>query len=447
MTPLNLALGALALGFLVAGAMLWLERRRLLQQLLAAKQESDAQQQTLDSTRWRLAEANSERAALAERLNASHEAAAEYEKQLERRLGEFQDLFTKTIETSAGRAMKDSSEQILSLAQKTFTAEQEKARAALDSKVQPINDTLKRTHDTLSLIEKERLAAYERLAAQMRQVGELSKSLSEETGNLVKALRKPQVRGRWGEMQLRNVAELAGMKEHCDFSEQESSRDDAGALKRPDMIVNLPNGRRIVVDAKTNIEAYLDAIEAPDPDTASQQLDRFARHVADQAAALAKKDYWSQYPGAHEFVVMFVPGEQFIDAAHQRRPELLTTLAEQGVILASPSTLIALLRAVYLGWREQTLAGRAEELFRLGRELHTRAAVAFEHADALGNALGNATDRYNKFVGSLERQVLPTLRKFEEADAKGAKSLPDLAPIEATVRSFKAIPAHRESPE
>jgi DNA recombination protein RmuC len=231
------------------------------------------------------------------------------------------------------------------------------------------------------------------------------------------------VRGQYGEIQLKRVAELAGMTSYCDFTEQASMWDEDGTLMRPDMVVSLPNGRMIAVDAKTNTHAYIEAVNADRDDEREEHLDKFARHMSDQAKKLADKKYWSGFDGSPEFVVMFVPGDHFIDAALSRRPELLDYAAQHGVILASPSTLIGLLRAVAVGWREHKLTEDAQELFQLGRELHERAAVAFEHAGKLGESIKQSVERYNRLVGSIDSRLGPTLRRFEEAGAKSAKEL------------------------
>ncbi len=211
---------------------------------------------------------------------------------------------------------------------------------------------------------------------------------------------EPHVRGRYGEIQLKRVAELAGMSGFCDFAEQDQTRGSDGAPLRPDMVVKLPSGRCVVVDAKTNIQAYLDAINAPTPGEADACLDRFARHVAEQAIALAKKKYWAQYDGSPEFMVMFIPGDQFVDAALTRQPEILERAAEQGVILASPATLIGLLRAVAVGYAEERLAQQASELLVMGKDLHERFAKAMEHAAKVGGALNRAVESYNDGRGS-----------------------------------------------
>jgi len=387
----------------------------------------------------RLVEKSLEAERLGARVQEIERQRLAHETELDRRLAEAQVRFRALFDASAATALSRSSEQFLKLAEKSFAESREKTTAAVDARVKPIDETLRKTGETLGIIEKSRLDAQARLEQQIRSLGEMGALLTNRTDNLIKALRKPQVRGRYGEIQLQRVAELAGLRSYCDFSTQESARAQDGRLLRPDMVVRLPNGRTLAVDAKTNIEAYLDAIESENPEDAERNLDRFARHVADQAEALAKKEYWGSIEGAFEFVVMFVPGDQFIDAALQRRPDLLDLAAQKNVILASPSTLIGLLRAVHLGWREKSLSDNARELFKLGSELHERAAVALEFAGKVGLAIGQAQQRYNDFVGSVDARLMPTLRRFEEHGASSSKPLIDPAPVEGVTRELKML--------
>lgn len=376
-----------------------------------------------------------------QRLAAIQEQRATLESQLRERMAELNRKFEDTFKALAGDALKSSQQDFFKLAQKTFEVEREKSaaelekrRAAVDDLVKPIAETLKKTDEKLAALEKDRAATSATLTEQLRSAAEASQLLRAETGRLVKALSKPEVRGRYGEIQLRRVAELAGMVSYCDFTEQESQRDDEGRLLRPDMVVKLPNDRVIAVDAKTNTYAYLEAAEAPSPAEQEQCLERFAQHVADQVVSLGKKKYWAEFEGSPEFVVMFVPGDQFLDAALARRPDLLERAAESGVIVASPSTLIGLLRAVAVGWREKKIEDQAKELFRLGRELHERAAVAFGYVEKLGRALEQAVGRYNDFVGSYQSRLEPTLKRFEEAGARSGKEMAEVAEISVRVR-------------
>ncbi|MAY73647.1 MAG: DNA recombination protein RmuC [Phycisphaerae bacterium] len=352
----------------------------------------------------------------------------------------FEALSTKTLDASAKRFV-EMAQARFEAHRKEAEAELEKRREALDRLVKPIGETLDQTKEKLEAIEKARVEHFAKIGEQLTAVTSASASLREETGRLTSALSRPEVRGQYGEIQLRRVAELAGMTSYCDFSEQATSRDSEGAALRPDMIVQLPNARVIAVDAKTNTYAYLEAVNARDAEERERHMERFAKHVADQAKKLAAKKYWAAWDGSPEFTVMFVPGDHFIDAALSRRPDLLDTAAGHGVILASPSTLIGLLRAVAVGWREQTLADEARELFELGRELHERAAVAFGHISQLGDSLRQATERYNRAVGSIDSRLVPTLRKFEEAGAKSSKDLKELPEVEVVAKSAPALEA------
>lgn len=410
-------------------------------------QEMDETQRALDAatsenkaSALRLSESLVEIATLRERSGAMERESQRFAREFQQRLVEMRDQFKATIDASAAAAMQNSSTQFLKLAEKTFAESREKTNATLDARVKPIDETLRKAGERLSEIEKARLDAQARLEQQIRSLNETGALLTNRTDNLVKALRKPQVRGRYGEIQLERVVELAGLRPYCDFSTQQSSRDDDGRLLRPDLVVRLPNGRSLAVDAKTNIEAYLDAIEADSSDEAAVHYDRFARHVAEQAESLAKKGYGSGSEELFDFVVMFVPGDQFIDAALQRRPDLLDMAAQSRIILASPSTLIGLLRAVYLGWREKSLSDNAQALFEDCRRLHDRAATALSYAAEVGKAIGQAQDRYNKFVGSVEGRLMPTLRELKDRGAASSKDVPDLSMVTGETRELRSLP-------
>lgn len=389
-----------------------------------------------------LCEEHAAGAAAATALHAEKLESVEREKKsIAEKLAEFDKKMQDAFGAMAAKTLERSTEELLKLAEqrlgvqsKAAEGELEKRRAAIEAMVKPMQELLGRTDQKLAELEKERVTAYTGLRTLVEQGTRANAELAAETRKLGDSLRKPQVRGRYGELQLRRVAELAGMTSYCGFTEQSQTRDLDGNALRPDMIVNLPNERIIVVDAKTNIEAYLDAVNAPDAAAADGHLERFARHVAEQAMALAKKKYWSQYDGSPEFVVMFIPGDQFIDAALSRQSGLLERAAEQGVLLASPSTLIGLLRAVAVGFQEQRLAKTAEELRGLGKELHERAAVAMGHASKLGRSLTLAVESFNDFVGSYERRLEPVLRKFEESGARSAKELPAIVAVQASTR-------------
>lgn len=437
MTTLSivLAIGCAALG--AACAWLLADRARASRDLTAARDEASRLASERDALRADLASSRQDEAAARARLGESQERERREAERFQAQIATLKESFNSL----AGDALKNSSEQFLSLAKQTFekhhaqtSASVEEKQKAVDALLKPIQETLKKTDEKLGLMEKERVGAYEGLREQVRLMQESGQKLTDRTNDLVKALRKPQVRGRYGEIQLERVVEVAGMRPYCDFTTQDSSRNDDGRLLRPDMIVRLPNNRAVIIDAKCNIEAYLDAIEAETPELAEQHLDRFARHVFEQVKKLSDKTYWKVDQGSAEFVVMFVPGDQFIDAALQRRPELLDMAAQNGVILASPSTLIGLLRAVNVGWREAVLTESANELFTLGKELHDRVGRVVEYIGSLGKAIDAARDRYNKLVGSVESRVMPTLRRFEEKGAAGAKVVGELKPLEGATR-------------
>jgi DNA recombination protein RmuC len=381
-------------------------------------------------------------------MNEQLKAVEQRERDLKERLAALDARVSETFKGLAADALKNSSTEFLKLAKESLAAEQAQARAdiekgksAVEQLIRPIADTLKKTDEKLAAIDQSRAATAASLTEQLRATAEASKLLRDETGRLSRALREPQVRGRYGELQLRRVAELAGMAPYCDFTEQSSTIDIDGNPLRPDMVVHLPSERVVVVDAKTNIQAYLDALQAESPQQAEACLDRFAKHVSDQAGALARKRYWSQYDGSPEFVVMFIPGDQFIDAALSRQPELLENAARQGVILAGPATLIGLLRAVAVGYREQRLADEARALRDLGIEFHDRAATAFRNIAELGASLERTVARYNAFVGSYESRLEPTLKKFEDAGVKSGKELPEVKRVEVELREIETKPA------
>lgn len=414
------------------------EQRDLVERLTG--QRDDAQLE-----RSRLEERLESQQRLYEQKNeALREATESHRKELEQRIEQIQKQFHDRFNATAAEALDRTNKRFLELADQNFTKRHQEASEMLGKLVSPIGETLKKTDEQIKELERRRSEAYVRLSEQVEALKLGSQGLVEETSKLVSALRKPQVRGQYGEIQLERVAELAGMTNYCDFTTQSSVRDTDGNLLRPDMVVSLPNGREIVIDAKTNIEAYLDALQAKHPDEAEQHLKRFARHMLEQAKSLGSKKYWKDYKGSPEFTVMFVPGDQFVDAALEREPRLLELAAESNILLASPSTLIGLLRAVAVGWREKQLSDSAEELFKLGKELHDRTAVALGHASKLGESLDRAVRTYNQFVGSVDSRLMPTLRRFEEAGARSEKQLTEPKPIDAVTSELRKLPEAEE---
>jgi len=304
---------------------------------------------------------------------------------------------------------------------------------AVEGLVAPIREALKRTEDQVRLMEKERREAYGSLTRHLENLAATQLQLQGETRNLVQALRRPEVRGQWGELTLRRLAELAGMVEHCDFVEQAHTRTDDGAM-RPDMVVRMPAGREVVVDVKTPLDAYLSAVEAGDEAQRAHHLERHARRVRDRVKELASKAYWSQFPNAPDFVVLFIPGAQFLSAALDLDHELLEYALRQKVILATPTSFVALLRAVAYGWRQESLTENAERIRSVGETLYQRLAVFAEHLGKVGRSLDASVGAYNRAVGSFDTNVLPGARRFTELGLSESRPLSGPAQVEKQPR-------------
>ena len=340
-------------------------------------------------------------------------------------------------------ALARNNQAFLDLARATLAQTQEAARGDLELRQQaifdlvaPVRDSLDKVDSKIQELEKARAGAYAALHEQVRGLAETGTQLRAETGKLVTALRTPGVRGRWGEIQLRRVVEMAGMLDHCDFLTQTSVASDEGRL-RPDLLVCLPAGKVIVVDAKTPLDGYLQAIEAPDEPTRKLRLADHARQVRAHLTALGRKSYWEQFDHAPEFAVLFLPGECFFSAALESDPSLIEFGVGQNIILATPTTLIALLRAVAYGWRQEDLAQNAAEISALGKELFKRLSDMGDHWNKMGTALERAVESYNAAVGSLEARVLVTARKF--ADLKTAPLGVEIAKLEPVEKSVRAM--------
>jgi DNA recombination protein RmuC len=357
-----------------------------------------------------------------------------------RMLDDAQDRLHNTFAALSQRALRENNTQFLQLAQETMGRFHVESRADLEQRqhsishlVEPIREALAKTEAQIHQIEKERQATFGVLSEQIRGMMLDQSTLRNETGRLASALRTPGIRGQWGELSLRRIAELSGMVEHCDFVEQ-VQRSNTERTIRPDMVIQMPDKREMIVDAKAPMDAYLDAVNADNEESRQRHLQRHARHVREHVRVLAGKRYWEQFEQSPDFVVLFIPGEQFLSAALEQDKTLLNDSLNDKVILATPSTLVALLRAVAFGWKQTVLAENAGKVRELGEELHKRLTVFLDHMERLGRNLGSSVDTYNKALGSLERSVLPGVRRLSELGVSSGRNLAEPVPVEAVPR-------------
>lgn len=377
-------------------------------------------------------------------LNATLVAEREDTEQKLKLLEEARQSLSNAFQALAAQALQNNNQQFLALAKQSLEKHQADARSDLEKRQQaiselvaPVKSSLEKFEAKVGELEKVREGAYAGLSEQVRGLLAAQTQLKSETANLVQALRAPNVRGRWGEIQLRRVVEMAGMLNHCDFFEQQSAETEAGKL-RPDVIVKLPAGKTIVVDAKAPITSYLDAVALQNDEARRAKLADFAKLVRSHITALGRKNYWDQFDPTPELVVLFLPGEHFFGAALEQDPALIEFGVEQKVIVATPTTLISLLRAVAYGWRQEAVAQNAKEISALAAELYKRLSDMGSHFADVGEMLGKSVDAYNRAVGSLESRVLVSARKFRELGAVPESEIHVIAPLEKTPRRAQA---------
>lgn len=382
-------------------------------------------------------------------LKAQVRTQQELERERQESLDHAAERLKSAFDTVAGQSLRANSEVFLKLAREHLGQHQQTAAASLTERekaiatmLTPIREALEKTGQQIQRIEKERAEAFGTLRASLEAVALGQQSLQRETRTLVNALRRPEVRGQWGEMTLRRLAELAGMVDRCDFSEQVHVRSEDGNL-RPDMVVHMPDGRDLVVDVKTPLDAYLEAVEATTDELRAIALRRHAQAVSDRLKQLGAKNYWNQFEKSPDFVVLFIPGDQFLSAALAEMPTLLEDGIRQNVIIATPTSFVALLKAVAYGWRQTALAHNAETIRSLAEDLYKRLSVFSGHLVRLGRSVGASVDAFNSAIGSLERQVLPGARKFTELGVRPEREIDMIEPIDKLTRELQVAAADK----
>jgi DNA recombination protein RmuC len=410
------------------------ERQRQIEEL---SHKVDALQTDLTRESQARVKADAEKAELDKRLDEERKLLAEAEKKLS-------DTFSALAKTT----LDSNTQAFLALAKSTFTnlmveakGDLGKREEAIKGLIAPLADSLHKFETHVQGLEKSRLESYTSLNTQIKSLVGTHQQLQKETTNLVTALKTPQVRGRWGEITLKRVAELSGMSEHCDFTEQVNVSTESGRL-RPDLVVHLPADRDIVVDAKVALDAYLEFVSATSDQQRQSTLVRHAKQMRTHMETLAAKNYWQQFKKTPEFVVMFIPGESFFGAAVDVDHALIEDGLKNGVVLSTPTTLIALLRAVAYGWRQERIAENAQAVGELGRQLYERMKTLAEYIDSIGSGLKSATEAYNKAIGSIESRILPSARKFRELGTTTAPEIPQIEPIDLELRKLDVPERH-----
>lgn len=345
-----------------------------------------------------------------------------------------------TFRSLASEALAGNNTGFLALAEEKFKALKDETalelnhrQNSLEALLSPLSESLRTYQQETKALEDKRLREFSSVSEQLKHLATAQLTLQTETSKLVNALRSPQVRGRWGEIALRKTAELAGMSAYCDYVEQESVETETGRL-RPDMIVKLPAGREVVVDSKVPLSAFLESLEAHTDETRAAAMKRHAGQVKSHIRQLASKEYWDQFPAAPEFVVLFIPNDSFLAAAAEQDPSLIESALTQKVVIATPTTFIALLRAIAYGWRQEQITEETQRISALGQELAERMATMAEHFSKVGQTLGRAVESYNATVASLENRILPSARKFKQFGVNPRKDIPDLQPVEQSPR-------------
>ena len=444
---------AFVAGVLLSGVVVFLIQRS--QKLLLAERVQQREEElaklnaVYEETARRLEESVQELAeskTLVSTLETKLESEQEHFSEKEQLYEELEKRFSDAFKALSGEALKANNRSFLELAKEHLNAQQlkskgdlEKRKQAIEALLKPINESLKTFGEKVGEIEKARVGTYEALKEQVLSLAEGQTRLRNETGNLARALNTPRVRGSWGEIQLKKVVELAGMLEHCDFEQQQSKDRDDGSRARPDMVVHLPGGKQIIIDAKAPLEGFLAALEAEDKKEKEVRMKDHARHIRMHIKELGGRSYWEQFENTPEFVVLFLPGESFFSAALEVEPGLIDEGVQQKVILATPTTLIALLKVVAYGWRQENLAQQSREISKLGKEIYDRVSDVAKNWTAVGKGLRTAVESYNKAVNNLESRVLVSARKMKELPIDlSKKEITDNPMVEVVPRNLQA---------